>query len=137
MTDKVFIDASAFVALYNDDDSCHNQAKNILQSLSKKDVILTTSYEAVLETATVLRRKSGLPAAADFLDQIRTGAFFLLVVDESIRSRAEEIFLTHKRPKDLGLFDCLYFSLMENYGIPEAFSFDHHFKKLGVKLLSA
>lgn len=137
MTYKVFIDASAFVALYNNDDSCHDQAKNILQSLLKKEVILMTAYEVVLETATVLRRKSGLPAAVDFLNQIRTGAFFLLNVDERVRSRAEEIFLTIKRPKDLGLFDCLYFSLMENYEIANAFSFDAHYKRFGIKLLSA
>ena len=134
--DKVFVDASAFIALYNLNDSCHNKAVLISRELAGKEVTLAVAYEVILETATVLRRKIGLTAATDFLRHIQSGIFFILSADEAIRCRAEDIFLKRKKPKDLGLFDCLYFSLMETYEIRHAFSFDSHFTKYGIECLS-
>ena len=134
--DKVFVDASAFIALYNRNDSCHGKAVLISRELAEKEVTLAVAYEVVLETATVLRRKIGLRAAADFLHHIQSGVFLILSVDEAVRRRAEDIFLKRKKPKDLGLFDCLYFSLMETYEIHHAFSFDSHFTKSGINCLN-
>lgn len=137
MTGRVLVDSSAFVALYNTVDSCHEQAKNISHLLVQESKTLATSYEVILETATVLRRKVGLATAKKFLTRVRDGSFLILTVDDDIRLNAVKLFLYHQTPNDLSLFDCLYVSLIKTYEIEGIFSFDRHFKKLGVKLLSA
>lgn len=137
MANRVFVETSALVALYNSEDSCHEQAVNISRGLVRESKTLLTSYEVILETATVLRRKVGFVTAKKFLARIKNGSFLILAVDDNTRLRAESLFLFHQTPKDLSLFDCLYASLTKVYEIDEVFSFDNHFKKLGIKLLSA
>lgn len=136
MANRLFVETSAFVALYNSEDFCHEQAKSISRILVRENKTLATSYEVILETATVLRRKVDFVTAKKFLARMKSGGFLILTVDDSIRLRAESLFLFHQTPKDLSLFDCLYTSLTKVYEIDEIFSFDNHFKKLGVKQLS-
>lgn len=132
---SVFVDASAFYALINKNDIFHNEALLITGILSKNNELLITSNYTLAETYTVLRSKMGFNTALKFVSEIKKDLIRIIWVDEIIHNRGLEIFLEKKEPKDLSFFDCVDFALIENTGIEKAFSFDRHFKTLGIPVI--
>ena len=134
---SVFIDASAFYALLNKSDRFHKEALLISKTLAKiKEVLITSNY-TLAETYTVVRSKLGYKTASAFIAEIQKGEIQVIWIDEETNNRGLEIFLEKKEPKDLSFFDCIDLALMERFGIEKAFSFDRHFKVLGIPLLKA
>ncbi|KKQ86756.1 MAG: hypothetical protein UT11_C0063G0006 [Berkelbacteria bacterium GW2011_GWA2_38_9] len=70
---KIFVDASFFVALAKKDDSCHQKAKEIINSIS--GVELYTAFYIIDEAATVLTIKTSKPEAVRFLNSIKQKDF--------------------------------------------------------------
>ncbi|MCL4386618.1 MAG: PIN domain-containing protein [Actinobacteria bacterium] len=134
---SVFIDASAFYALLNKNDNFHNEAIIISSILSKNNEHLITSNYTLAETYTVLRSKMGYDIASKFANEIKKNLIEIIWVDEIIHNRGLEVFLEKKEPEDLSFFDCIDFALMESAGIEKAFSFDRHFKILGITLVES
>lgn len=132
---SVFVDASAFYALLNKKDRLHQEALSISQALAKTNQTLITSNYTLAEAYTVIRSKLGFQTAAAFVAEIRRGGIQVAWIDNKIHNRGLEIFLEKEEPKDLSFFDCVDLALMESLGIEKAFSFDRHFKALGISLL--
>jgi predicted nucleic acid-binding protein len=51
-----------------------------------------------------------------------------------VREKAWLLF-SRRRDKDYDLIDCISFSMMESFGIREAFGFDRHYTQHGFRLL--
>jgi predicted nucleic acid-binding protein len=133
---SVFVDASAFYALLNKKDKLHREALSISKALAKTKEVLITSNYTLAEAYTVIRSKLGFPTASAFIAEIQKGGIQVAWIDSQIHNRGLEIFLETKEPKDLSFFDCVDLALMETLGIEKAFSFDRHFKALGIPLCS-
>lgn len=131
---KIFVDSSALVALYNHNDPSYHKAQEISNNLIKNDAVLYLAYPNVLETATIIRKKVGIVPALHFLKELKNGELILLEENNEIKEKAEEIFIKSKI-RDLSLFDCLDFALMEFYELDAAFTFDKHYKQMGLKTL--
>jgi predicted nucleic acid-binding protein len=132
---SVFVDASAFYALLNKKDKLHQEALSISKALAKAKEVLITSNYTLAEAYTVIRSKLGFSTASTFVAEIKKGGIQVAWIDSQIHNRGVEIFLGKEEPKDLSFFDCVDLALMEALGIEKAFSFDRHFKTLGIPLL--
>jgi predicted nucleic acid-binding protein len=128
---RVFIDTSAYFALYSADDSDHARAVAIGSSARFR--VYSSNY-VVAETHALLLRRHGRKIAAIFLEETLTGGTVYLRVGTKIDEAAREIILTQD-DKDYSLTDATSFVLMEHHRIGVAFTFDRHFAQYGFAVL--
>lgn len=131
---KVFVDASAFVALYHKDETNHQRAVAISRELLSNRDYLYTSYTAILESATVIRKRVGADISIEFLEKLDKEDLGILEDSPFLRAKSQMLFKQNKT-RDLSLFDCLDFILFEFYELDAAFTFDKHYQQMGLKTL--
>lgn len=129
---KVFIDTNIFVALRDKSDPTHQRAVKILTSFIDKDSHFYTSSDVIGETLTVLSRKLGKNQAKIFAKEIPDIAIEIFI-DDSLHKKARTLF-SSIQSKNISFIDCSSVIAMKENNIPFAFTFDKHFKTLGVKL---
>lgn len=128
----IFVDTSAWYAAEVEDDVNHEKARKFLSKLSsgKHGVSVTTDY-VLDETLTLLRSRRSLAAAIAFIDKIqKSSSVRVFWIDESLFEKALDIFRKSDRAP-WSLTDCSSFALMRDLSIPEAFTFDNHFRAAG------
>jgi predicted nucleic acid-binding protein len=87
----IFVDTSFWVALRNRRDAHHDEAVELLEQHAAVPLVTTNHVRG--ETWTLLRRRSGLGAAVDFLDAVQSSPRLELVFadggieDEALRLR--------------------------------------------------
>lgn len=135
MISRVYVDASGFISLRLDDDSNHAKALKCAEYLINNKIKTITSNIAIYETVTVIAQKVGLDEGRRVLKSIRDYAMEIVYIDEYLEDFAIKRFMTIKS-KNISLFDCVHFAVMEERGIKTVFGFDAHFKKEGFSLLS-
>ncbi len=128
----VFADTSFYQAFFNRQDEWHNVAAEVLQRLQA--TIVTTDY-VLIELGALMSRGTARTSFIRFVKHVRTDPF----VD--VRTATPELLdaglrLFESRPdKEWSLTDCISFALMEERGISEALTCDHHFEQAGFRLL--
>ena len=130
---RIFADTSAFVALFEEDDDRHGQARAVWRRLISDGDELWTSSFIVPETAAVLQRRTGMAAAKAFL-QLALPMVNVDWVSPTVYASAQSVFLSVAR-RDLSLVDCVSFEVMRQMGIQAAFTFDVHFVEQGFRCL--
>ncbi len=131
---NVFVDASAFIAVWKPDDSSHEKALEIVEKLTTLKATPYTSPFVIAESLNVISRHVSRRVAVLLLGEIRSGRYFVMDPDEDIFGRAENIY-KKATSKDLSYMDCIGFEIMRSLDITWTFSFDTHFKKQGFKRL--
>ena len=134
MTSKVFVDTNIFVALKDKNDPTHKEAKEIALYLKKKNIKLYTSSDVIGETLTVLSRKLGKKVAGSFFDNYLKSGVGEIFVDDIIHDEARKLFFKITS-KNISFIDCSSAIAMKQSKIDVVFTFDKHFKSLGVKLI--
>lgn len=128
---RVFVDTSAFVALLDPRDDCHDQAVQIEQSLSGQATHLVTTNFVLEETYTGLRGKIQHSAILRFRDSVRQSQWLSVVrITEALEDQAWEIFARYD-DKDFSFTDCTSFVVMRQLDITTVFAFDEHFEQFG------
>jgi predicted nucleic acid-binding protein len=128
---RVFVDTSAFIALLDPRDDCHDQAVHIEQALSSQATRLVTTNFVLDETYTGLRGKIQHSAILRFRDSVRQSRRLSAVyITEALEGQAWEIFARYE-DKDFSFTDCTSFAVMRQLGIATAFAFDEHFEQAG------
>ena len=138
MIDTVFIDTSAFVAVYNRKDQYHSQAINILRDLHKIPHLLLTSNYIVSETLTLLLAREGFNSSFRFGKRVfeEKPEFEVKNLGHQDEIDAWQIFKKYNRDKKWSFTDCTSYVLMKNMGINKVFTFDlHDFRQMGFKIL--
>lgn len=134
---KVFVDASFLVALYNKGDANHIQAGKWF-SLEPRhyfvtDLVMIEFLNHILFTrkltAPVDQRKALAKQCYDAWTMSTTSRTYV-EVDQTIKQEAERLFFGYL-DKDWSFVDCTSFVVMDNHGILEAATFDHHFQQAG------
>lgn len=128
----IFIDTSAFYALFDRSDSHHEAAAQAWSTLRENPDDLTTSNYVLVETTALLQARLGLPAVQDFV--MLTSRMSILWINAEQHKLATTALLTAGR-RTLSLVDCTSFSLMRSTGIRTAFTFDPHFAEQGFHCL--
>lgn len=130
---RVFVDASAFVALNNETDAHAHVASRIAATLQEQQADLVTSNFVIAESLTIISQRTKRSQAVAFgleVEDVATVIRINLAQEKAAFKRFTEI-----RQKDVSFIDCTCFVLCEELGIDEVFTFDKDFAKQGFKLL--
>jgi len=132
----IFVDTSAWYALEVEDDVNHETACKFLfiMATGKHGISITTDY-VLDEALTLLRSRRSLSSASAFIDKIKKSkSVRIFWVDEGLFEKALDMFNQSDR-KSWSFTDCTSFALMKDLLIPDAFTFDSHFREVGLKIL--
>ena len=127
----VFVDTSAFYALFNRDDPHHEEAVRVYQD----SLILVTTQVIFTELLSLLTKRLGKHQAIRYGKEIKASREKLRILhtSEAQEEKAWNLFCRFK-DKEYDLVDCLSFVVMEENDIEEAFAFDRHFAQYGFRL---
>ncbi|MBI4678710.1 MAG: PIN domain-containing protein [Elusimicrobia bacterium] len=127
----IFVDTSAWVALFVRQDEFHGQAASFWDGLRRKSVTPLSSFDVFGETLTVIRGRAGLDQALEFGEAFLNSRILIREeVDGALRQKAWALFKQY-HDKPLSFTDCTSFALLRKRGINLVFSFDEDFRRLG------
>jgi predicted nucleic acid-binding protein len=134
----ILADTSGWLALGDQAQPEHAAAAQVYRErLQKKQRFLTTNY-ILAETVALMTIRSRLPRAQvlAFAQTIKTAPHVEVVhVDEALDTAGWAL-LQSRLDKSWTLVDAVSFILMQQRGLTEAFTTDHHFEQAGfVRLL--
>lgn len=127
----VFVDTFFFLALLNANDVAHEKAK----AANRANYQFVTSYWVLLELADHLCDERNRTLLGDVLDAITVDGHWEIIsarqdtLEEAIRMYRD------RSDKSWSLTDCTSFVLMQERGISEALTGDHHFEQASFKAL--
>ncbi len=132
---RVFCDTSFFFACLSPHDACHSRANELAKQAAEAGAILSTTWDVIGETVTLLRYRRNHQAALDFLDILKP-RLDVVPYDHSIRLAAEEVFRRYGAVRRLSFCDAISFmvvtTLLNN---TPCLSFDQDFRALGLTVL--
>jgi uncharacterized protein len=129
---ETFADTFYFVALLNPADAAYERARAATRNQQTR--LVTTAW-VLTELANTL---SPHPIRAQFLATLQALQFdaTAMILGPEPRWFAAGLELYAARPdKDWSLTDCISFAVMQERGITEALTGDHHFEQAGFKAL--
>jgi predicted nucleic acid-binding protein len=129
----VFVDTSAFLAIFAADDAFHDAARTTWRALIVEEERLVCNNYILIETFTLLQRRLGMAAARSFQSDVLP-SLNIHWVDEQVHGRAMTALLAADQ-RYLSLVDCSAFETMRLYGITQSFTFDQHFADHGFEVL--
>ncbi len=130
----VFVDTAAWLALINDKDGLHEQAKQVYVGLLRRNIALVTTEFVFLEVADGLSNPLLRQKAVAFLNRLREDLLEIIPASSELLDKGWSLY--GRRPdKGWGLTDCTSFVVMDEQGIVEAFTSDQHFTQAGFQRL--
>ena len=134
METQIFVDTSAFIALFNKKDQYYHSATTYFKSIQPEHIQLHTSNYIIDETITRIRIMDSHKAAFEFGKHLFASKIFQKhYVNEELEQEAFELFKKYA-DKKLSFTDCTSFALMKWLGIKQAFTFDDDFIKVGFEI---
>ncbi len=134
MTERVFWDTAAFVALSNRDDELHAAAIEVSQELATRQAVVLTHDAVLTEVANsfskAVWRSVARKIIADLTESVSLGAAEIVHIDTRLWQRGWNLFVS-SRDKDWGLTDCFSFVVMQEHNLITAFTSDRHFEQAG------
>jgi predicted nucleic acid-binding protein len=131
----VFLDTNGWLALLNSSDSLHQAASRLWESLVEDGASFVVTDWVIAETGNGLAKtpaRRRFNQAVDLFRMSPRSSVFFVAVDRFERALS----LYNRRGDKLwGLVDCASFVVMEEAGITEAFTNDHHFEQAGFRSL--
>jgi predicted nucleic acid-binding protein len=128
----LLVDTAFVQALFNRSDQYHDRARRWSQYLRAAGAAAQWwTTEAILIEIGNAFSASNRHAAADFIrDAYRSPTIRVVPVDTSLVSRAVQLYAA--RPdKTWGMTDCISFVVMQDHGLIDALTPDHHFEQAG------
>jgi uncharacterized protein len=125
----VFVDTSAFYAVFDRDDANHTAAQQVWVSLLGEAATLFTTNYVLVETAALLQHRLGVAAVRSFHEDVVPMLQVDWVTEEGHRAGMEAVLAAAR--KKLSLVDCVSFQAMRHAGVRAAFCFDAHFREQG------
>ena len=133
--DRVFIDTSAWVALFLKNDEHHKKATILYERLKASKAALHTSDYVVDETITHLLHRGGHRLAVSAGEALfSSGIVAVAHIDDDLIQNAWKLFKKYD-DKSFSFTDVTSFVLAKELGIKKAFAFDDDFKKAGMETI--
>lgn len=129
----VFIDTSAFYAVFDRDDSNHHRALAGWERLLRQPEDLLTSNYVLLETSALLQHRLGIAALRTLHEDVVPLLRLEWISEQGHRAATEAVLAAAR--KKLSLVDCTSFQTMRECGVRVAFCFDNHFREQGFDLI--
>jgi uncharacterized protein len=128
-----FMDTYYFLALRNPTDAGHAKALALTRQLGPQKLVTTTwVLTEVADALAAPLNRSGFP---DLLRRLRSDPNTSIVpCEEALFQRGVDLY--ESRPdKEWSLTDCISFVAMQEQGLTEALTGDHHFEQAGFRAL--
>jgi predicted nucleic acid-binding protein len=127
MSEPVFIDASAWVAVTNRKDANHRKALHVFRRLLGSSTRMIATTWTAYEALTFVKSRLGYLQAERLWARLQARAIVDLVwIDEKIERDALELFWRF-RDKTWGVVDCSSLAVMRDLGCSDVFAYDRHF----------
>jgi uncharacterized protein len=128
----VFLDTSYYVALFSPRDRHHNHAVDLGHSLRRPIVI--TEF-VLLELGNALADADDRQLFVDLLPHLRRDPNALVIpATHELFQQGCDLY-AKRLDKDWSLVDCTSFVVMEEHGMSDALTADHHFEQAGFTVL--
>lgn len=131
----LFVDTSAFIALYDAGDRYHQAAKNFFTPEHIRDLkvqMLTTNFVFSEVYAYFCKAHED---AMTIGAAIRESKALRYIRSEPADEEAAWQLAQKNNDKDFSFVDCLSFAIMLRIGCNKAFAFDSHFGQMGFEML--
>lgn len=129
---SVFYDTSAWIALHDQDDDCHEEALELHKKASLEKRLLVTSNLVFAETHAFFSR---FPKQAfrvgEAIRSSRVISYQRILPEDEERGWS---ILKKYKDKEFSFCDAVSFALIERLEIPFTLSFDDHFRQYGITL---
>lgn len=126
----VFMDTYGLIAWINTRDAAHQPVKSYLDAYAGS--IVTTEW-VLLEFADAFSLASVKPFAIEAIKRIHRLPMFQVVgFDPAVYKAGFDLYET-RSDKDWSLTDCISFAVMNERGLSEALTADHHFEQAGFR----
>jgi uncharacterized protein len=131
---SVFADTFYFLALLNERDAAHKRA---VAALRTPNLTLVTTELVLIELADALCKPPQRDEVRALWNVVEADPAFQLVrATSELIQRGRKLY--RERPdKEWPLTDCISFVVMQDQGLSEALTADHHFEQAGFKALLA
>ena len=134
MTEIVFWDTAAFVALGNKRDDLHHAAIDVSRPLALAKAHVLTTDAVLVEVANTFSHVAWRPTAWRLFDALQASVALqtatVVHIDADLWQQGWQLY-RNRSDKDWGLTDCISFVVMTAYAIQRAFTFDRHFEQAG------
>jgi len=121
---KVFVDSSFLVALYNLSDTLHDKTSEVNTRLASSDPDLYVSNYILLEVLTVLSQKIGRSKSVDIGERIiHDGQIKVVHITEDLQELSWDIFRSTGN-KNMSFVDCSILAVMQDRGLRYLLTFD-------------
>jgi uncharacterized protein len=131
MATKVFIDTSGFFALLVAEDPAYELAADWFDFQFKNNTMAFTSDQVMAEAATLFKARGYLHMAKDLFAMFEQTNWLKVEWINTERFAASKDFFLHYQDKNYSFTDCTSFVLMEELGLRQALTTDHHFRQAG------
>lgn len=131
---KFFVDASGWIAVFNEADKYHAQALRWMSTVKgQRHRLITTDY-VLDEAITFLQSAVNHATAEDFAIWVLKQPHVQIIhVTEALWHDAFALFRRYA-DKKFSFTDCVSFVVMQQQNLTNAFGFDHHFEQIGFQL---
>lgn len=133
MPTKVFIDTSGWAELFLATQSYHQQAKEWFAQTRKQQIEMVTSNYVVAELVALLNSPLRVPRYQlfQYVYAVKTASYVnIIYIDAAIETAAWSL-LKSRADKTWSLVDATSFIIMQQLGLQEALTTDHHFEQAG------
>lgn len=129
-----FADSWFYIALLDDADDQHRQSVRLAQRFSRDDIV---THDAIFTEVLAFFSRAGSRVRRDAADLVRRTMkqSRVNVVDRELFFRALDRY--ESRPdKEYSHVDCVSMIVMEDYGIQDVLTNDHHFAQAGFTVVN-
>ncbi len=132
---NIFVDSSAFFALFHNGEKWHREAVKIYDKLKRENYTLVTTNLIIAETHQLILVRLDSVKARDWLRVFYTNPEVnILTSSEDVEKKARDIIYKYT-DKGFNLTDAVSFIIMEDFLQTQiAFAFDHHFEQKSLSL---
>ena len=124
----VFADTSFYVAAVNPHDVLHGAAKRLSRGFNGK--VITTDY-VLIEVGNWLARSADRALFVDLVKVLRSDPQTMIVPSDRGVFDAGLNLYVRRQDKDWSFTDCISFVVMQEWGLRESLTADHHFEQAG------
>lgn len=133
--EKVFVDTSAWVALFVENDRNHKKSVSIFESLKSGRGALYTSDYVFDETITTILVRGNHPQSVVAGEALLSSEIVKTIFVHPEHLHAAWALYKRHKDKKFSFTDAASFSIMKAFEIRKAFSFDEDFAQAGFQLL--
>ena len=131
----IFVDASGWIAIANKSDEWHFIAVKEYDSLFDEGANFITTSLAMIEFGNGLAAVEKRHLALALFERIKKSERIEVInISEDLDSRGWEMY-KNRPDKEWGVTDCISFVVMQDRGLLEALTADHHFEQAGLQIL--